>query len=144
MKKLLVIFFAVMYSYITFASNQFTSYASNYISVVGVYRTSAYDGIYSLYDEIGFPRKACVIDVSLESLPDGYHYDWSISNGFGDEDLFVFPSTKQAYIGQNGNAKYLDLSISVVDESTGCFVATRTVRLVFQEGLIKPIYPPIN
>lgn len=136
MKKLLVTFLAVMFSCITFAASNF------YIR--GTYNTSAYDGTYSLYDEIGLPRKACVVEVKLENLPDGYHYDWSISNGNGDEDLFVFPDTKSAYIGQNGNTKFLDLSINVVDESTGYVVATKTIRLVFQEGLIKPNYPPLN
>lgn len=136
MKKLLVTFLAVMFSCITFAAGNF--------NIRGTYNTSAYDGTYCLYDEIGFPRKACVLQVNLENLPGGYHYEWNISNGNGDEDLFVFPDTKSAYIGQNGDTKFLYLSINVVDESTGHVVAARTIRLVFQEGLIKPIYPPLN
>ena len=126
------------------ASNNFTSKGvDDYLEISGYYGTSAYDGYYQLLPENGFPKQACVMEIHLHELPNGYHYDWKIIKGYGDELLQVQPGTDFAYVGQNGNTDEFVFSISIIDESTGWSVTSRTISFVFITGFTKPIVPPI-
>lgn len=119
-------------------------HAASNMAIEGFYNTSAYDGTYRLLEDNGFPKRACVMGVHLNSLPEGYHYSWKIIKGYGDEVLQVQSGTTFAYIGQNGDTDVLELSISIIDESTGYSIMSRNIRFVFIEGFTKPIVPPIG
>ena len=145
MKKFLFIILTVTISCMAMASSNFSSKgADNYLEISGYYGTSAYDGYYQLLTENGFPKQACVMEIHLNELPKGYHYNWKIIKGYGDELLQVQPETDFAYIGQNWNTDELEFSISIIDESTGWPVASRTISFVFIKGFTKPIVPPIG
>lgn len=142
MKKYLFLFLMSFVPFLVHASGD--SQSVNSFTLTGVYNTSAYDGTYTLLEENGFPKKACVAGIKMESLPEGYHYEWKILRGYGDEVLQVQPGTDFAYMGQNGNTDLFEFSISIIDESTGHPIMSRNIRFVFIEGFTKPIVPPIG
>ena len=143
MKKFLLTLVAIVLSCMSMAA----SIADNevdYSYLKGSYTTSAYPNAYELLEDNGFPKIACAIGVQMKALPSGYHYSWTILRGNGDEVLRVQPETNFAYIGQNGNTDVLEISISIIDESTGHPIMSRNVSFVFIEGFVKPIVPPIG
>lgn len=142
MKKILILFFAVLFSCFSFATNKVETLAVG--EIIGTYSTSAYDGSYRLLNENGFPKRACAVSIQLKALPEGYHYEWKVLRGSGDEMLQVQPGYDFAYFGHNGNTDCFDFSISIIDETTCHPVATRIFSFVFIENFTKPIVPPLS
>lgn len=126
------------------AENMDIQMTNGFMDIRGTYSTSAYDGKYSLLDENGFPKRACAVGIQLNTLPDGYRYEWQVISGYGDETLQVQPGGDFAYMGQNGNTNLFIFKISIIDESTGIIVTSRTIRFVFIPGFVKPQVPPIG
>ena len=142
MKKIIIIFWAVLFSCFSFAANKAETLTA--ADIVGTYSTSAYEGTYRLLEDNGFPKRACVVSIQLKALPEGYHYDWEVLRGNGDEQLQIQPDNNFAYFGQNGHTDCFDFSISIIDEVTGYPVATRRFSFVFIENFTKPIIPPLS
>lgn len=143
MRKFLLTFVAIIVSCMAMAA----SIAENevdYSYLRGTYTTSAYPNTYELLEENEFPKRACTIGVQMKALPYGYYYSWKILKGNGDEVLQVQPGTNFAYIGQNGYTDVFEISISIIDETTGHPIMSRNISFVFVEGFNKPIVPPVG
>lgn len=144
MKKILLTLFAAIVSCVAMAAENMDVQMTNDLYVCGTYGTSAYGGTFLLQDRNALPKRACVAGIQMDPLPDGYHYEWQVISGYGDEELQVQPGGNFAYFGQNGNTDVFDFKISIIDESTNIPVRSRTFSFIFIPGLEKPQVPPIG
>lgn len=141
MKKYIILLLVTIFTNIAMVANSSNLQADD---IKGTFTTSAYPGTYQLYDVNYFPKRVHVVGVSMETLPGGYYYRWTIDKGQEGGTIFVMPNTDFAYIQYNGEVDRIEFTICVMNKETDYPVAVRRITFGYMDNFDKPAPPRID